>query len=101
MSGKVRVATAQAMLFELSRPERTTGGIEVASLLEAWGFIRGARLDGEDPETALFYVHPEHRFLHMSIPIGGPLPRYVVDYAAHLIRSLDSAEVDNGNSTHA
>ncbi|HKE90385.1 MAG TPA: hypothetical protein VKB45_08615 [Gemmatimonadales bacterium] len=92
MSGKQRAATAQAMLLELSRPERTTGGIEVATLLEAWGFVRGGRLNGEDAETALFYIHPEHRFLHMSIPIGGPLPRHVVDYAAHLIRSLDGAE---------
>lgn len=92
MSGKERAATAQAMLLELSRQERTTGGIEVATLLEAWGFVRGGRLNGEDPETALFYIHPEHRFLHMSIPIGGPLPRHVVDYAAYLVRSLDGAE---------
>ncbi len=92
MSGKERVATGQAMLFEMSRPERTTGGIEAATLLEAWSFVRGARLNGEDTETALFYIHPEHRFLHMSIPIGGPLPRHVVDFAAHLIRSLDGAE---------
>lgn len=95
------MASAQAILRELSRPERTTGGIEVASLLEAWGFVRGGRLDGEDPETAVFYVHPEHPFLHMSIPIGGPLPRYVVDYAAHLIRSLDSADFNNGGAKDA
>lgn len=101
MSGKVRVATAQAMLVEVSRPERITGGLEVASLLEAWGFVRGDRLDGEDTETAVFYVHPEHPFLHMSIPIGGPLPRYVVDFAAHLIRALDSAQVEAANSTDA
>ncbi|HEY6222240.1 MAG TPA: hypothetical protein VIW26_00530 [Gemmatimonadales bacterium] len=91
MSGKARIITAEAMLLELSRPERTTGGLEVAALLEAWGFVRGGRLNGEDPETALFYVHPQHRFLHMSIPIGGPLPRHVVDYAAYLIRALDGA----------
>lgn len=101
MSGKERLATAQAMLLEMSRPERTTGGIEVASLLEAWGFVRGGRLDGEDSEAAVFYVHPQHPFLHMSIPIGGPLPPYVVDYASHLIRALDSAQVDAANSTNA
>jgi hypothetical protein len=90
MSGKTRRVTAETMLLELSDPARITGGLELASLLEAWGFVRGGRLDGEDPETALFYIHPEHPFLHMSIPIGGPLPRYVMDYAFHLIRSVEN-----------
>ena len=90
MSAKANRLTAETMLLELSDPARITGGIELASLLEAWGFVRGGRLDGADPEIALFYIHPDHPFLHMAIPIGGPLPRSVMDYAFHLIRSLEN-----------
>ncbi|HXJ29097.1 MAG TPA: hypothetical protein VNG35_00575 [Gemmatimonadales bacterium] len=90
MSGRTNRLTAETMLLELSDPGRVSGGVELASLLEAWGFVRSGRLDGEDPETALFYIHPEHPFLHMSIPIGGPLPRYVMDYAFHLVRSVEN-----------
>ena len=79
-------------LVELSRPERLTGGLEVAELLEAWGFVRGGRLDGEEPEPALFYIHPAHRHLHMSIPLGAPLCHYVIDYAGQLIRNLEASE---------
>lgn len=90
MSGKANRVTAETMLLELSDPARITGGLELAGLLEAWGFVRGSRLNGADQETALFYIHPEHPFLHMSIPIGGPLPRYVMDYAFHLVRSVEN-----------
>lgn len=89
MSRLERRATAEAMLLELSDPGRVTGGIDLATMLEAWGFVRGGGLGGEEPEIALFYLHPEHPFLHMSIPIGGPLPRHAIDYAAQLIRSLE------------
>ena len=88
---------AETLLLELSDPARIAGGGELASLLEAWGFVRGDRLDGDDPEVALFYIHPEHPVLHMTIPIGSRLPRSVMEYAFHLIRSLDG----NANgSTH-
>ena len=97
MSGKPSRFTAETMLLELSDPARVTGGLELAGLLEAWGFVRGGRLDGDEPETALFYIHPEHPFLHMSIPIGGPLPRFVMDYAFHLVRSIGN---NGGESTH-
>lgn len=90
MNEKADRLTAETMLLELSDPGRISGGIELASLLEAWGFVRGNRLDSQDPEIALFYIHPEHPFLHMSIPIGGPLPRYVMDYAFHLVRSVEN-----------
>ena len=90
MSDRGNRLTAETMLLELSDPARVTGGIELASLLEAWGFVRGSRLDGQDPEIALFFIHPEHPFLHMSIPIGGTLPRYVMDYAFHLVRSVEN-----------
>jgi hypothetical protein len=33
----------------------------------------------------------------MSIPIGGPLPRYVMDYAFHLVRSVENR---TSESTH-
>jgi hypothetical protein len=97
MSGKTRRVAAETMLLELSDPARITGGLELASLLEAWGFVRGGRLDGDDPEIALFYIHPEHPYLHMSIPIGGPLPRTVMDYAFHLVRSVENR---TSESTH-
>ena len=97
MNGKTSRFAAETMLLELSDPARVTGGPELAGLLEAWGFVRGGRLDGDDPETALFYIHPEHPFLHMSIPIGGPLPRVVMDYAFHLVRSIEN---NGGESRH-
>jgi len=87
-----KVVELHEKLVELSRPERLTGGLEVASLLEAWGFVRGKRLDGEEPEPALFYFHPTYRHLHMSIPVGAPLCHYVVDYAGQLIRQLEASE---------
>lgn len=89
MSGNSSRFEAETMLLELSDPGRIAGGGELASLLEAWGFVRGDRLDAEDPEVALFYIHPDHPVLHMTIPIGSRLPRSVMDYAFHLIRSLD------------
>ena len=99
MSRKKRLSEAQeelgelqAELVELARPERTTGGLEVAHLLEAWGFVRGARLNSADPEQAVFYIHPTLPHLHMTIPIGSPLCHYVVDYAAQLIRSVEAAD---------
>ena len=97
MNGKSNRYEAETMLLELSDPGRIAGGGELASLLEAWGFVRGDRLDALDPEVALFYIHPDHPVLHMTIPIGSRLPRSVMDYAFHLIRALDG----NANgSTH-
>ena len=92
MSGPVNVEQATALLTDITRPGRTTGGIEVGALLEAWGFVHGGAVDTQEPEQALFWIHPEHPHLHMTVPIGGPLSRFVVDYAAHLIRSLQDSE---------
>jgi hypothetical protein len=91
MSGRAHIDQAMTLLTDLSRPDRTTGGLEVGTLLEAWGFVHGGPVDTEEPEQALFWIHPEHPHLHMTVPIGGPLHRYVVDYAAHLIRALKDA----------
>lgn len=55
-------------------------------------FVHGGPVDTQEPEQALFWIHPEHPHLHMTVPIGGPLSRFVVDYAAHLIRSLQDSE---------
>ncbi|HMA44221.1 MAG TPA: hypothetical protein VKO86_09400 [Gemmatimonadales bacterium] len=90
MSGEVNLEQGMALLVDLSRADRTTGGLEVGALLEAWGFVHGGPVDTQEPEQALFWIHPEHPQLHMTVPIGGPLPRFVVDYAAHLIRTLQT-----------
>lgn len=92
MKRSARLSEATASLVELSRPERLTGGLEVAALLEAWGFVRGGRLEGEGSEPALFYIHPAYRHLHMSIPLGAPLCHYVIDYAGQMIRMVDASE---------
>ena len=91
MTSRAGIEQAMTLLTDLTRPERTTGGIEVGALLEAWGFVHGGPVDSQEPEQALFWIHPDHPQLHMTVPIGGPLPRYVVDYAAHLIRTLKDA----------
>lgn len=91
MTGRASIDQAMTLLTDLSRPGRTTGGLEVGALLEAWGFVHGGPVDTETPERALFWIHPDHPQLHMTVPIGGPLSHYVVDYAAHLIRALKDA----------
>ncbi len=78
----------ETLLTELLRPGRVTGGLEVAALLEAWGFERGGRVDAVEPEEAQFWIHPDHPHLHMTVPIGCPLSRHVVDYASYLLRFL-------------
>jgi hypothetical protein len=88
MSGRANIDQAMTLLTDLTRPARTTGGLEVGALLEAWGFVHGGPVDTLEPEQVLFWIHPDHPQLHMTVPIGGPLPPYVVDYAAHLIRTL-------------
>jgi hypothetical protein len=80
------------MLTDLTRPGRTSGGLEVGALLEAWGFVHGGPVDAQEPEQALFWIHADHPHLHMTVPIGGPLSRFVVDYAAYLIRALQDAD---------
>jgi hypothetical protein len=80
--------TSDDMLAEVTRVDRVTGGLEVGALLEAWGFVQGDPIDAGDPPRAVFWFHPEHPALHMTVPIGGPLCRPVVDYASYLIRSL-------------
>lgn len=92
MSAPERRLTVQnkphTLLTELSRPGRITGGLEVAALLEAWGFERRGRVEVLDPEEVQFWIHPKHPDLHMTVPIGSPLSQHVVDYAGYLIRFL-------------
>jgi hypothetical protein len=91
VTGRAPLDQAMSLLDDLTRPGRTTGGLEVGALLEAWGFVHGGPVDTETPERALFWIHPDHPHLHMTVPIGGPLSPYVVGYAAQLIRTLKDA----------
>lgn len=60
----------------------------MGALLEAWGFVRGGRVDVVEPEEAYFWVHPDQPDLHMTVPIGSPLSGQVMRYASFLIRCL-------------
>ncbi len=80
--------SALAKLAELRQPGRTAAAREIADLLETWGFIRGDRIDPEQPELAVFYYHAQQPHLHMSLPSHGSLVRGVTEYALSLVGSV-------------
>ncbi len=85
--------TALAKLAELRQPGRVATASDVVELLQAWGFVRGDRIDPEQPELVVFYYHPQQPHLHMSLPSHGSLVRGVTEYALNLVGSMQPPPV--------